>query len=115
MSERPRFVITCDGTKGQRHELQIVRIYARDHDGTWLPILTAVRDGKDVFLPAAPDYVLPRAGDIAQYYWPCQNRHCPYEFRADAAKVNRLMDQLLEAGLHEAPLRFIDKALRRAD
>jgi hypothetical protein len=107
---RPRFVITCDGTDIKRHKPAIVAIYARDDDGTWLPVHSGVRDG-------GKELIIPETGyrsEAGQFDWPCSNRRCPYRFRADTAQVAQILDRFLAAGAHEVPLRLIDEELRHA-
>lgn len=107
MSDRPQFTITCDGIGDKPHKPAIVAVYARDHDGTWLPHYSAVRDGKDVLIRKTGDNA-----EAGQFDWRCPQRRCTYRFRAAAGRVSSVLDRLLDAGCDEAPLRFIDQALR---
>jgi hypothetical protein len=108
VSGRPRFVILCDGTGEKPHKPVIVAVYARDDDGTWLPIHSATRDGKCLVMPDTG-----YRADAGQFDWPCRNRRCMYKFRADAGQVGSVLDRLLAAGQTSASLRLIDAALRR--
>lgn len=118
MSQRPRIVITCDGTEtGKRHESAIVRVYERDESGAWLPTYVAVSgDGQDVILNKSGDNA-----DAEQFDWRCPNRRCAYRHgcKHPASRVadvlDPVLDQFLAAGvasLNGVPLRFVDQALR---
>lgn len=109
MSDRPQFTITCDGIATRPHKPAIVAVYARDDDGTWLPIHSAIRDGKTV--------VLPESGyrtTAGQFNWPCPNRRCSYQFRAAVERVNAALDRLLADGQADTTLRHLDGELRHA-
>ena len=108
MTDRPRFVINCDGTKSEPHEPAVVMVYARDSDGTWLPIHSAIRHGKQLILPESG--YLP---DSNQFDLPCPEHNCEYRFRHPVDRVSEVLDKLLAAGELEASLRFLDAALRR--
>lgn len=109
MSDRHRFVITCDGTEKKRHKPTVVAIYARDDDGTWLPIHSGFRaNGGDLTLPESG--YRPEAG---QFEWPCPEHHCTYRFRADVTQTAGVLDRLMQAGESGGSLRLIDEALRR--
>lgn len=110
MKERPRFVINCDGVEGKPHKPTVVAVYARDDDGTWLPVHSGVRDGKWFVMPDSG--YRPAAG---QFDWPCRNRRCTYRFRADAARVSAVLDKFMGDGESNATLRRIDEELRHAD
>jgi hypothetical protein len=111
--ERPRFVITCDGTERKPHRPAIVAVYARedDDDGTWwMPIHSAVRgEGKDLILPETG-----HRPESNQFDWPCPNRRCDYRFRADAVQVSKVLADLMDNGDSEASLRRLDSELRHA-
>lgn len=111
MTDRPRFIVMCDGTDSKPHKPGLVALYTRDTDGTWLPIHSAIRDG-------GKQLVLPDSGyrpESGQFDWPCPNRRCGYRFRASTDRVAQILDRFLDAGQTEESLRRIEHKLRHTD
>ena len=107
--QRPRVVINCDGVGDKAHRPALIALFARDSDGTLLPIHSGVRSGgKELILPESG--YRPVAG---QWNWPCPNRRCSYRFRAPVERVAEALDRLLPAG-GEASLRELEQELRHA-
>lgn len=105
-AERPRVVITCDGTEQSPHRPVVRAMFAVDSDGTLLPINTATRDdGKFMFTTSGL-----RAIDN-KFEWDCTHRGCHYRFRHPADAV---CYAILRLGRLDVSLRQLDEELRRA-
>lgn len=114
MTDRPRFLITCEGTTAKPHKPEAVAVHTRfdpgpgEAHGFWAPTYSGVTpDGASLIL--GRDKV---NADRNQFTWPCPRRDCSYEFRHDQARVNAVLDRLHAAGIHERSLKFLDAALR---
>lgn len=114
-AERPRVVIVCDGKDGHRghpsklHRPAVIAVYARDSDGTLLPIHSALRYGGN------RELILPESGyrpTTGQFDFPaCPNRRCGYIFRHPVSRVTGALERLLPAG-GEVSLRKLEAELR---